>query len=82
MVDQQYNYKLWYANFWVTKRTFESILDKVQQEICRKSTPMRDPVIAKRLLAITNFVVSNLIRQTTVSLCIIVIFPGRMRVRN
>ena len=43
---------------------------------------MRDPVIAKRLLAITNFVVSNLIRQTTVSLCIIVIFPGRMRVRN
>ena len=33
MVDQQYNDELWYANFRVTKRTFEFILDKVQQEI-------------------------------------------------
>ena len=48
MLDQQYNDELWYANFRVTKRTFEFILDKVQQEICCKSTPMCDPVIAKR----------------------------------
>ena len=84
MVDQQYNVndELWYANFRVTKRTFEFILDKVQQETCRKSTPMRDPVIAKRRLAITNFVLSNLICQTTVFLCFIVIFPRRIRVRN
>ena len=68
IVDEQYNDELWYANFRIMKRTFEFIFDKVQQEICRKSTPMRDPVIAKRRLAITNIVVSNLIRQTTVSL--------------
>ena len=53
MVDEQYKYELWYANFRVTKRTFEFILDKTQQEICRKSTPMSESVIANRCLAIT-----------------------------
>ena len=67
MVDEQYNDELWYANFRVTKRTFEFILDKVQQEICRKSTPMRDPVTAKRRLAITLYYLSSTAEYRTVA---------------
>ena len=59
MVDQQYNDDLWYANFRVTKTTFEFILDKIQREISRKITPMRDPVTAKRRLALTLYYLSS-----------------------
>ena len=90
---QQYNDELRYANFRVTKRTFEFILGKVQPEIGRKCTPMSVPVIAKRRLAITLDYLSSTAEYRTLSYrtsfvrplfpsCFIVIFPRRMRVRN
>ena len=67
MVDQQYNDDLWYANFRVTKTTFEFILDKIQREISRKITPMRDPVTAKRRLALTLYYLSSTAEYRTVA---------------
>ena len=67
MVDQQYNDNLWYANFRVTKTTFEFILDQIQQEISRKITPMRDPVTAKRRLALTLYYLSATAEYRTVA---------------
>ena len=54
------------ANFRVTK-TFEFILDKIQREISRKITPMRDPVTAKRRLALTLYYLSSTAEYRTVA---------------
>ncbi|XP_046856137.1 protein ALP1-like [Xenia sp. Carnegie-2017] len=67
MVDELYNDELWYANFRVTKSTFEFILNRVRQEIDRKITPMRTPVSAKRRLAITLYYLSCTAEYRTVA---------------
>ena len=52
MVEQTYDDNLWYANFRVSKNTFEYLLHMVQNDIHRSDTTMRSAVPPKRSLAL------------------------------
>ena len=67
MVDQTYNDELWYANFRVTRETFVFILHEVEEDICRKHTYMRDPISAKRRLALTLYYLASTAEYRTVA---------------
>ena len=52
MVDKDYDDELWYANFRVTRTTFDFVLDTVKNNLIHEDTVMR---LAKRRLAITLY---------------------------
>jgi predicted DNA-binding protein YlxM (UPF0122 family) len=66
MVDDTYNDELWYANFRVTKETFTFILRKVEPEIAHENTHVREPVSAKRRLAVTLYYLASTAEYRTI----------------
>ena len=66
MVDDAYNDELWYANFRVTKGTFEFILSKIEQDIVHHNTRLREAVSAKRRLAVTLYYLASTAEYRTI----------------
>ncbi|CAB4003678.1 Hypothetical predicted protein [Paramuricea clavata] len=66
MVDETFCDELWYANFRVRKQTFSLILEKVERDICRISTPMRIAVSARRRLALTLYFLASTAEYRTI----------------
>jgi hypothetical protein len=66
MVDETFCDELWYANFRVRKQTFSLILEKVERDICRISTPMRKAVSARRRLALTLYFLASTAEYRTI----------------
>lgn len=67
MVDETFCDELWYANFRVKRETFLYILEKVQQDIYRNNTPMREAVSAKRRLALTLYYLASTAEYRTIA---------------
>ena len=55
MVDKDYDDELWYANFRVTRKNFDFVLNAVKNDILHEDTVMRLAISAKRRLAITLY---------------------------
>ena len=55
MADTLFDEERWYSNFRVSRRTFQYLLDSIQNEITCKRTRLRDPVSARCRLAITLY---------------------------
>ena len=66
MVDETFCDELWYANFRVRKQTFSLILEKVERDICRISTPMRKAISARRRLALTLYFLASTAEYRTI----------------
>ena len=66
MVEQTYDDNLWYANFRVSKNTFEYLLHMVQNDIHRSDTTMRSAVPPKRRLALTLYFLASTAEYRTI----------------
>ena len=66
MVDKSFCDELWYANFRVRKQTFSLILEKVERDICRISTPMRKAVSVRRRLALKLYFLASTAEYRTI----------------
>ena len=66
MVDELYNDELWYDNFRVTKGTFVYILNKIEGDISRQNTHLRQAVSAKKRLAMTLYYIASTAEYRTI----------------
>ena len=48
LVDKDYDDELWYANFRVTRKTFDFVLNAVKNNLLHEDTVMRLAISAKR----------------------------------
>lgn len=81
MADELFDEQRWYANFRVSRRTFQYILNSIENEISRKNTRLRESISARRRLALTLYflastseyrTISNLFGVSTAFVCICV----------
>ena len=81
MADELFDEQKWYANFRVSRRTFQYILNSIENEISCKNTRLRESISARRRLAITLYflastseyrTISNLFGVSTAFVCICV----------
>ena len=66
MVELTFNDEQWYANFRVTRGTFVYLLHKIDDDITRHDTAMRQAVTAKRRLALTLYYLSSTSEYRTI----------------
>lgn len=67
MADTLFDEQRWYANFRVSRRTFQYLLDSIQNEITCKRTRLRHPVSARCRLAITLYFLASTSEYRTIA---------------
>ena len=67
MADELFDEQRWYANFRVSRHTFQYILNSIENEISRKNTRLRESTSARRRLAITLYFLASTSEYRTIS---------------
>ena len=67
MADELLDEHRWYANFRVSRRTFQYILNSIENEISCKNTRLRESISARRRLAITLYFLASTSEYRTIS---------------
>ena len=66
LVDKDYDDELWYANFRVTRKTSDFVLNAVKNDLLHEDTFMRFATSAKRRLAITLYIFASTAKQLVI----------------
>lgn len=66
MVEQSYNDELWCSNFWVTKATFNFLLDAIINDISHYDTDMCFAILAEWLLEMTLYFLASTVEYRTI----------------
>ena len=67
MVNRDFDDELWYANFRVTRETFDFLLNEVRHDLQHKDTVMRLAITVERRLALTLYYLASTAEYKTIA---------------